>query len=502
MTELQKTATFLVVAALLAGGAAVRLPGRSNTAADFNDQGQRFFPEFADPLLCTSLEVVDFDPATASALPFNVMFKDGKWVIPSHYDYPADGKDRLAKTASGVIGLRKDTIRSDRPDDQRGMGVIDPLDPKATSLEGRGKRVTLRDKSSSVLADFIIGKEVTGRPSQRYVRVPGKNRIYGVDVKVDLSTKFADWIETNLLKLETSRLRQVVFDNYKVDPQKGIEPGEVLEISKADSTAPWTLKGDLAADQELDTEKLSSMSTALGDLKIVGVRPKPPGLTKELKAAASKGLSLTPASVQSLVSKGYYLTRDGQLLSNQGDVRVKTDEGVVYTMRFGEVTFATGEALSAGKDEEKAAKAKSEGGGVESRYLFVTTHFDPSLIPETKPAPLPTPTLPEVFTDPFQRDPDDPKREAQRKLEKENLEKAKTEHDRKVADGEKRVKELTDRFAGWYYVVSGDAFKNVSLNRASLVRKKTEKPAASATPGSSPFSLPGGAVPPAAGPNP
>ncbi len=94
------------------------------------------------------------------------------------------------------------------------MGVIDPLDAKATALKGRGKRVTLRDASEKVLADFIIGNEIKGNErkegsgGQRYVRVPGQKRIYGVNVKADLSTRFADWIETNLLKVEASKIRR------------------------------------------------------------------------------------------------------------------------------------------------------------------------------------------------------------------------------------------------------------------------------------------------------
>ena len=59
-----------------------------------------------------------------------VMFKDKKWVIPSHNDYPADAKDRLSKTAAAVMDLDKDTIRSDGVKEQESMGVIDPLDAK------------------------------------------------------------------------------------------------------------------------------------------------------------------------------------------------------------------------------------------------------------------------------------------------------------------------------------------------------------------------------------
>ena len=60
-----------------------------------------------------------------------------------------------------------------------------------------------------------------------YVRVPGQKRIYGVNIKAEPSTRFADWIETNLLKVEASKIRRVVFDNYKIqeDPNQPGPPG-------------------------------------------------------------------------------------------------------------------------------------------------------------------------------------------------------------------------------------------------------------------------------------
>src|SRR4051794_21665849 len=112
MNEQRKTIAFAAAALLLAATAALATRPRGGSAAAFNDQGELFFPEFTDPLACTALEVIDFDPETASALPFKVMLKDGRWIIPSHYNYPADAKDRLARTAAGIIDLRKDTIRT------------------------------------------------------------------------------------------------------------------------------------------------------------------------------------------------------------------------------------------------------------------------------------------------------------------------------------------------------------------------------------------------------
>jgi hypothetical protein len=480
MKETTKTLVFVAVALVLTGAAMLRIPERVKDVS-FNEQGQPFFPEFKDPFACTDLEVIDYEPSTATASRFEVKFKDGKWVIPSHYDYPADAKDRLAKTAAAVMDLNKDAFKSDRADDQEEFGVIDPLDAKATSLKGRGKRVTLRDKTEKVLADFIIGKEVKDHSGQRYVRVPGHKQIYAVNVKADLSTKFSDWIETNLLKLESSRLRRVKFDNHKVDPEQGrLLKGDVVSIERKDAGAPWTIPGTtLSADQEMNTDKLSSLTNALADLKIVGVRPKPEGLQKDLKVKGDQLKLSSEQAFRSLFSKGFYLTRDG-LYSNQGDVVVSTDEGVVYTLRFGEVVVATGLELTAGadesaskKDEKKKDEAKKSDGASENRYVMVTVHFDPSLLPpEHPPEPEGPLTIPD---DPFQKKPDDPKRIAEEKAEKEKRERESADHKKRIEDGEKRVKELTDRFAAWYYVTPGDSFRSIALNRADLTRKKEDK---------------------------
>ena len=40
---------------------------------------------------------------------------------------------------------------------------------------------------------------------------------------------------------------------------------------------PGLSSGEMPAGQELNTEKLSGLTSALADLKIVGVRPKPEG---------------------------------------------------------------------------------------------------------------------------------------------------------------------------------------------------------------------------------
>ncbi|MGC8640055.1 MAG: DUF4340 domain-containing protein [Isosphaeraceae bacterium] len=512
MNELWKTLTFLGVALVLTAVALVSTRDRTIKSEAFNDQGQPFFPDFKDPLACTDLEVVDFDSSTASATRFRVMFKNNKWVIPSHYDYPADARDRLSKTAGAVIGLVKDTIRSDSVEDHENMGVVDPLDTKTSTLKGRGKRVTLRDAAEHTLADFIIGNEVKDKAGQRYVRVPGQKRTYGVVVKAEPSTRFADWIETNLLKLEASHIRKIEFDNYKVNiDQQAIIPGERFAIDRKDSSASWTLPG-LKPDQELDSDKLRTLTDALADLKIVGVRTKPADLVRGLKSGGGESIKLTLPVRLSLASRGFYVTGDGKLVSNQGDVHVFTDEGIVYTIRFGEVIFGTGEELSAGtaddaakQADEKAAaakgkekaqeKAKKAEGTTENRFVWVTAGFEPDLIdkpesmkPKEQPALKPG-ELPEIPATPFAPDPKDPKFIAEQKDAKEKADRERKDYQKKIEDGTKKAQDLTDRFAAWYYVTPADSFRSINLDRAALVKpKKAESTTPAAT---TPPSLPG-----------
>ncbi|MDX2039343.1 MAG: DUF4340 domain-containing protein [Isosphaeraceae bacterium] len=423
--ETRKTAIFVGVALLLTGAAFVTIPDRTGLNTAFDDQGKKFFPEASDPNACTSLEVIDYDPATASALPFKVEFKNGKWTIPSHHDYPADARERLSKTAGAVFDLAKDIVRSDRVEDHEKFGVVDPLDTKAASLKGQGKRITLKDASDKVLADFIIGSEVKDRPGYRYVRDPRYNRTYGVKVGADLSSKFGDWIEKNLLKVDATKIRRIVWDPTKVDPERGVLiRGDRVVLERKDASSPWNVPGlVIPPGRELDTTKINAMISALSDLQIVGVRTKPAGLTRDLQVGGESGIKLTQSAVVSLQNKGFYPTKDGSIYSNQGDMKIETDDGAVYTIRFGEVSFATGETLTSGEGEDESAEAKAKAAGKtepaakpagteENRYVMVTVGFQPDLVP-APPEPIGPPTT--LPSDVFLRKPGTPEYEAQQK---------------------------------------------------------------------------------------
>ena len=313
--------------------AAVSAP-RNPEPSDFVDLGERFFPNFEDPEEAMSLEVIEFDEATAEAIPFRVQNERGIWTIPSHHDYPADGKDRLAQTAAGIMLLEKDDFRSENVADHPSLGLVDPLDEGAVSLVGRGRRVTVKATSDRVLADLIIGRQVPDREGSYFVRVPGQKRVYVSRLGVDISAQFGDWIERDLLLMDQNRVDDAVLEDYTINERTlQVDRRGRLALSKEDGE--WTAEG-LGSDEEVDSFEVNELLRAADELEIVGVRPKPEGIAATLTGDAA---GVSNADILSLQSRGYYLTQGGNLLSNEGEVRLETDEGIRYTLRFGEVVY-------------------------------------------------------------------------------------------------------------------------------------------------------------------
>ncbi|MBX3438506.1 MAG: DUF4340 domain-containing protein [Planctomycetaceae bacterium] len=486
-------ATAVVMVALAAGTHWAMQPAG---LAEFSDVGEPFFPDFSDPNAATGLRVAAFNKDTARVDVFNVDFKDGLWRIPSHHNYPADGEKRLAETASSIIGIKREALASTSADDFRRLGVLDPLDEKVTGTEGRGDRVTLF-AGDNILADYIIGKKVEGQTNLYHVRKPGENRTYRAELNIDISTKFADWIEPGLLDVNRGDLREIVIDRYSVDEVRGeIVRGDVSVLSRDSSTAPWALEG-LPANEKVNTSGVNSVINALEDLKIVGVRAKPDGLIAALKGERD-GL----VDPRALAEKGFFLTEQG-FVSNEGEVHVATADGVRYVLQFGEVFTGSDVEIEIGRDSGDGEKSSATGDGAEaaaeeadsaankqSRYLFIRTGFDESLIPG--PGEKPTaPQPPEPAAAPEETPADDTSAdkpetdEAAPDAEEEKYQAALAEyeaqlktweadqkaHEEKLEKGRARVKELNARFADWYYVISASTFDEIRVDRAALVEQ-------------------------------
>ena len=405
MSETARSLTFVVAALAMAGVAWFVRPPDNLTPEEMRSAklNTPFYPDFKDPNVPTSIQVVGFNEDQAVSRIFAVELKDGLWRLPSYNNYPADGADRLAKTATSLIGVVREEFIPGGETQHEVFGVVDPLEKDSTKLKGRGQRVTLA-KDSDVLLDLIIGKQVRERPGHRYLRRPDEKSVYVAKINPDLSTKFSDWVETNLLKVSRDELTSVEIDNYSIaegnDGLARIVPGDVVRLSHEKSFDPWKLDGLDDPEKEVDATKTNELVNALVDLKLTGVRPKPPGLNADLtidrKIVKQKAQLTLLANEMS--SKGFVpgpgKTEDepDRLYSKLGEVRLASNKGLAYTLRFGEVFNGSEAEIESGVEDKKEAQEGEQPKSDEpksSRYLLVSVAFDESLLgprPE-KPEP-------------------------------------------------------------------------------------------------------------------
>ena len=444
---MNRTTLLSVIIALGSLALAISMRPVEVTAVSFEDTGEPLFKSFTDPAQASSLEVTGWDETGARVTSFKVEQKAGRWVIPSHNDYPADGTERMGKAAASFIDVKKDVLRSERVEDHAQFGVEDPSDVNA---KGRGQRITIKDAAGTALVDIIVGKQLDEKQGFRYVRLPDQKRVYAAKLEVDISTNFTDWIEKDLLKLESDQITKFLSDPYKVDEAQGkvtnrdpvLMDREIDPNNPEDKQGKWVLgEGAVGIDgKELDASKIRQVISAVDRLQIVGVRPRPEQLT-----------------LQALQSKGFFVTPDGRrLFGNEGEVKAISEDGVVYTLYFGEITLDSGLALTAGAEGPTPAEPK-EGDDKKdaNRYMFVDVAYDPSADLTVNPAGPP---------------PDEP-------------------------EGAKRAKQLQARFDKWFYVISDASFKQIHKDKAEFFK---DAAAGGAAPGGAPAMVmpPGMGMPP------
>jgi hypothetical protein len=67
-----------------------------------------------------------------------------------------------------------------------------------------------------------------------------------------------------------------------------------------------------------------------------------------------------------------------------------------------------------------------------------------------------------------------PTEEEQKKIEiRQENKRKQDEYDAAVKRGQDKVKELNERFADWYFIISDDVYKKIHLTRADIIKKKT-----------------------------
>jgi hypothetical protein len=277
-----------------------------------------------------------------------------------------------------------------------------------------------------------------------------------------------------------------------------------IDLAYDDKDAKWSLvKLEAFADgktakeeklpegEELASGKLNDLRNALGDLKIIDVARKPAGLSAELKA--EEKFTGDPEAVTSMQQRGFLPLKSGDILSTDGETIVGMKDGVEYVLRFGAGTTVAGDAKDDAKNDGKEGETAGETAG---RYLLVMARFNEGQL--EKPKLDPVPDVPDVPAkkeaaegkDGEKKEGDAAEKlkaadeaeakaqaalEEKRRVERENRRKQ-DEYDDKVKAAQKRVRELNNRFADWYYVVSNKEYAKIHLTRDAIAQKKEAEP--------------------------
>ena len=131
MTEQQKTLSFVAVAAVMAAAGVFLAPKGPTLPKDSTEAliGTEFYKDFKNPSDATAIEVISYDPSTATASVFGVENQNGVWRIPSRHGYPADEHGRAE------LPRCRRHRRARRPGSTSGYRVA--FDPRSLRPDGR-----------------------------------------------------------------------------------------------------------------------------------------------------------------------------------------------------------------------------------------------------------------------------------------------------------------------------------------------------------------------------
>ena len=413
MKEATKTICFVVAAAgMLTAAVASNIANRPRPVTDFETIGQPFYPDFVKTDVARSLVVNSLDELAVKRQKFEIKQTNGLWQIPSHEGYPAEAAQRLAQTSASLMGITRDSLVGRSVADHVKFGVIDPRDEDIVDMDAVGQSITLRDANDDVLVDLIVGKEASDegdrtRPGQLmqqddqtyyYVRREDESNVYRIPLQIDVSTKFADWIEPDLLQIEADKVVAVKLNNYQIEQRGGgmfggaptllKKPGDQIALSRESSTDAWAIEDIAEATETLKKDEVTAIVGVLDDMAIVDVKRKPT-LDGQMLLDADLNYSLTPEQAklmavrtqqeldqltneqqlefqslqvaiaelqQDLQSRGFNFGSIGEkleLVSAGGEIQAATSDGLLYTLHVGK-------ANASDKKEIKVAGASDE----------------------------------------------------------------------------------------------------------------------------------------------
>lgn len=313
-----------------------------------------------------------------------------KWVVPSRQDFEASESARVAIAVNSLNERTVFEVISENQEDHIKYGVVDPAEfEKNKNVAALGRKMTLTDRNNKTIADIIVGSALKNDAKKRYVRIPGKPRVYVIDFDqlsmAGMLTEFSGWVSPNLLDLQTQQdgngrqLRKVTVDNYRIEAKEGEPPVkqaaykavlvptagklkvQLLNVKSGDS---WSNLPTTPAQEG----RLTAAVISLLRLVVDDVGRKDPEFAD---ACGNPSADVDASVLERLSAIGFYhkgLEPDGwEFDSANGRVDVATSDGVLSKISIGRV-----------------GGASSAGGGELNYFMMVNSGVDYEYLREPK----------------------------------------------------------------------------------------------------------------------
>ena len=435
------TLTMLLLAVVSVIAAMIYFPWPEFAEVD-EEVGQPLFEQY-ELRSIRGIDIIQFDSDKGTLDRIKLSRRGEKWIIPARQNFIASASQRIGFAIDCLNDKTVYEVISENQQDHIKYGVVDPTEYTVEqNVAALGQKLTLTDRNNQTIADLIVGKTRKDDPTKRYVRVPGKPRVYVIDFNANvLSTRFMDWVSPNVLGLQGQQagqgrqIVQFIIDNYRIPQEQGspakrntiyrsaIVPNRgqlnvrLLQVPQGDDWKTLSLTPEQQA-------KLTNAVQYLIRFAVDDARRTPEQVAAALK---SPGEEITESTFSELARYGIFKKEsddDGlDFQSINGEIEVTTTDGVKTTISIGEV-----------------GSQNSAGSGQLNYFVLISSAIDSKFLPEP------------VRPNGLENDESDENKEFLKKVK---------QWETAVERAKQRANEMNSINADWFYLVGEDIIKNL-----------------------------------------
>ncbi len=285
----------------------------------------RFIGDFKAETL-GRLRISRWNARALAAQTIEIEKRNEAWVLPQHYNYPADAGSLVGDLAGALLAIElARPIQMDRTawSDYR---LHDPLTDAYEDGLQYGRRVSLWLDTGVLAVDIVVGAEVDSDKKLRYIRFVKDGQVFIANFDQALPTRFSDWVETRLLPIDGADIRYVKSDQYRFDEsQRKLQKGVHAEFARDHVDQLWRSPHASEGQVVNDTAVYRVLRAAL-EARLHGVKPLD---LRNIKQAEVYGVFLNRGI-------GTAAGRN-PLAGNEGLLTIGCKDGIYYNLYLGEL---------------------------------------------------------------------------------------------------------------------------------------------------------------------